>query len=93
MNFKQFSLHHRSRRAKLRLVHYRRVFHGHSLSIWIFALRDGFSRQVTHFRPRATYLRKSRKNDQNHGAPMATQIAPQPQASFERQLATSKVDV
>ena len=42
MNFKQFRLHHRSRRAKLRLVHYRRVFHGHSLSIRIFALRGGF---------------------------------------------------
>ena len=45
------------------------------------------------FSPTQKYLQKLRKNGENHEAPTATKIAPQPRASMERQLATSKVDL
>ncbi|EJK67244.1 hypothetical protein THAOC_11752 [Thalassiosira oceanica] len=53
----------------------------------------GRSRETAHASTVTKVPTKTKKNEQNHGAPRARRIAPQPRASIERRLATSKVDL
>ncbi|EJK50918.1 hypothetical protein THAOC_29968, partial [Thalassiosira oceanica] len=51
------------------------------------------SRKTAHASTVTKVPTKTKKNEQNHGAPRARRIAPQPRASIERRLANLKVDL